>query len=55
MPRVFIISIVILGALIWFGFKAKQSNHQVLSTALFTAAGVYFLILVAGSFGLIGA
>ena len=55
MPRVFIISIVILCALVWFGIKAKQSGYKTISVALFSAAGVYILILAAGSFGLIGA
>ena len=55
MPRVVIISIVILCALIWFGFKAKQANQELVSTALFTAAGVYALIFIAGFFGFVGA
>lgn len=54
MPRVVIISIVVLSALLWFGYKAKQSDQKTLSAALFTAAGVYALILIAGFFGLIG-
>jgi len=54
MPRVVIISIVILSALIWFGFKARQADQKTLSTALFTAAGVYSVILIAGFFGFVG-
>ena len=55
MPRIFIISIVILSALVWFAVKARQSNHKTLAAALFTAAGMYSLILIAGFFGFIGA
>ncbi|MDH3326277.1 MAG: hypothetical protein OEM38_06115 [Gammaproteobacteria bacterium] len=54
MPRIVIISLVILCALTWSGYKAKESGYQNLSIALFTAAVVYGVILSAGFFGLIG-
>jgi len=54
MPRVVIISFIILSALIWFAYKARESKFQTLSIALFTAACVYVLLLIAGFFGLIG-
>ena len=54
MPRIVIISIIILTALIWFAFKTKQAGQQTLSTALFTAATVYALILLGGFSGILG-
>ncbi len=54
MPRVFIISIIILGLLVGLGIMAKQANLKTISTAFFAAAGVYVLILLGGFFGLIG-
>jgi len=54
MPRVVIISLVILSALLFFAFKAKQSGQQTLATALFAAAGIYSLIMLGGFSGLIG-
>ena len=50
MSRVIFISLIILGLLLYFGIKAKQSQQQYLATALFTAAAIYTLIMLL-SFG----
>ena len=54
MPRVVIVSILILSTLVLLAFKARQSGYEAISTILFTGAGVYSLIMVAGFFGFIG-
>ena len=54
MPRVVIVSIIILCTLVLLAFKAKQSGYETISTVLFAGAGVYSLIMVAGFFGIIG-
>jgi len=54
MPRVVIISILILSVVIWFAIQAKQSGHQTIAVALFTGAGAYALILLGGFFGFLG-
>ncbi|MDX1812894.1 MAG: hypothetical protein R3240_13140 [Gammaproteobacteria bacterium] len=50
MSRVIFISLLIIGGLLWFGIQSKRKGQQILSTALFTAAVVYALIMLL-SFG----
>lgn len=54
MLRVTLITIVVLPALLWFGYQAKLKNQQLLSVGLFTTAAVYVLLLIGGFAGIIG-
>jgi len=54
MLRVSLISLVVLPILLWFGYQAKQKNQQLLAVGLFTAAGIYVVLLIGGFAGVIG-
>lgn len=53
MLRIALISAVILPLLLWFAFQAKTKNQSLVSTSLFTIAGIYSLLLIASFFGFI--
>lgn len=54
MPRIVIISIVVLSVLLLAGIKARQSGYKTLSLGLFAAAAAYALISLGGFTGLLG-
>ncbi len=54
MLRIALISSIVVSLLLWFAFQAKAGKRDLLATGLFTAAGIFMLILVASFAGLVG-
>jgi len=54
MLRITLVSSVIVSVLLWFAFQARTSKRDLLATGLFTAAGIFMLILVASFAGWVG-
>lgn len=53
MPRVVLISLLVLSVLIWLGIKARQAKQTGVAAALFTAATIYALIMLLSFAGVI--
>lgn len=54
MHRVVVISLVIIAALTFAGFKARAAGYQSIATALFTAVIGFLFFLFLGFSGVIG-
>jgi len=54
MLRISLVSSIIVLLLLWFAFQAKSAKRDLLATGLFTAAGIFMLILIASFAGFVG-